>query len=187
MVQDKPNSEELLVMLAKDSDIAKSAIISSIVQNMVHSPELKAKCKAKLMAFLHSDSDEVAEAYSRAFLHIPQSMFEEILPFLRKYILSSSAQKSPHYFYEYLLKSAKTYPMECIELLRNFRNYDKPDISSSRYYENDPIKVLIGEYNALSVQENSSQLRNAIKLFDEMLKDPRFRREANKILSQVEA
>lgn len=180
------NSESLLDNLAKVSDKAKSAIIHSAVRN-TYSPELKEKCTAKLLSFLHSNSDEVVEAYSRVFLHLPQSMFEELLPFLRRYSQSTSAKKSPHYFYEYLLKSAKTHPVECIQLLKHFRKYDKPDISSSRHYSNDPIKVLIGAYNALSVQENSSELRKAIKLFDEMLKDSRFRQEANKVLSQVEA
>lgn len=185
--KEKPNAESLLDELVKFSDKAISTIIHSAAENMADAPELKEKCRAKLMSFLHSDSDEVIDAYSHAFLHLPLNMFEELLPFLRMYARSVAAKKSPHYFYEYLLKSAKTHPVECIQLLTNFRKYDKPNISSGRYYDNDPIKVLIGAYNALSVQENSSELRKAIELFDKMLKDSRFRQEANRVLSEVEA
>jgi len=185
-LKDKSEANELVNRLSKASHTAISTVIQSAAENLEYAPELKDKCILKLFAFLHYDDEKVADAYDHAFHHLPVDMFEELLQFLKKYARSAVARKAPQHFYEYLLKCAKTHPIECISLLSNFQKYDRPDISSGRYYDDEPIKVLIGAYNALSVEENSSHLRMAIKLFDKMLKDPRFRQEANRALSQVE-
>ena len=107
---------------------------------------------------------------------------------LKKYARSNVARKEPHYYFEYLLKCAKKYPVECLELLQHVNTCDKLDISQADYYEDEPVKVLIGIYNSLSSLEtkNPKYLDKTITLFDKMLKSQKLRGAVNKVIDKVE-
>lgn len=188
-LKEKEGSYQILSSLLKISDEAKAKLVDMAVKNLGNKKEsVRAKCRQIFLKFLHSTDEKVIHEYSSAFLDLTPEMFLEVYPLLQKYAQSNAAKKDPHYYFEYLLKCAKKHPVECLELLQNVITYDKPEISQVGYYDDEPVKVLIGIYNSLSSLEtkNLKHLNRAIVLFDKMLKTQKFRGAANKVIDQVE-
>lgn len=188
-LKEKEGSYQLLNSLLKMSDEAKAKLVDMAVKNLGDKKEsVRAKCRQIFLRFLHSTDEKVIQEYSSAFFDLTPEMFLEVYPLLQKYARSNVARKEPHYYFEYLLKCAKKHPVECLELLQHVNAYDKPDISQAGYYDDEPVKVLIGIYNSLSSLEtkNPKHLDKTIVLFDKMLKSQKFRGAANRVIDQVE-
>lgn len=188
-LKEKEGSYKLLNSLLKVSDEAKAKLVDMAVKNLGDKNEsIRTKCRQIFLRFLHSTDETVVKEYSTAFFDLTPEMFLEVYPLLKKYARSNVARKEPHYYFEYLLKCAKKHPVECLELLQHVTTYDKPDISQAGYYDDEPVKVLIGIYNSLSSLEtkNLKLLNKTIALFDKMLKTQKFRGAANKVIDQVE-
>jgi hypothetical protein len=188
-LKEKEGSYQLLNSLLKISDEAKAKLVDMAVKNLGDKKEsVRAKCRQIFLKFLHSKDEKVIQEYSSAFFDLTPKMFLEVYPLLKKYARSNVARKEPHYYFEYLLKCAKKHPVECLELLQHVNTYDKPDISQAGYYDDEPVKVLIGIYNSLSSLETKKpkHMSKTIALFDKMLKTQKFRGAANKVIDQVE-
>jgi len=188
-LKEKEGSYKLLNSLLKISDEAKAKLVDMAVKNLGDKNEsIQAKCRQIFLRFLHSTDEKVIKEYSSAFFDLTPEMFLEVYPLLKKYARSNVARKEPHNYFEYLLKCAKKHPVECLELLQHVNTYDKPDISQAGFYDDEPVKVLIGIYNSLSSLEtkNLKHLNKPIALFDKMLKTQKFRGAANKVIDQVE-
>ncbi|MEM7548623.1 MAG: ATP-binding protein [Bacteroidota bacterium] len=184
--------EQLNEFLKKSSD-ARSRMIDVAIHNLFDDNNITRERSKKLfLKFLNSKDEKVIQEYSTAFLYLKnrsEDTFKKIFPLLLKYSKSNVVKSSPHYYYEYLLSNAKEYPKECIDLISRFRNYDKPDISKSGYYSDDPVKILVGVYNSLrNVKESDKKYKEkSMKIFDQLLKDNRFRYSANNVTDQVES
>lgn len=188
-LKEKEGSYQFLNSLLKISDEAKAKLVDMAVKNLGDKKEgVRAKCRQIFLRFLHSTDEKVIQEYSSAFLDLTPDMFLEVYSLLQKYARSNVARKKPRYYFEYLLNCAKKHPVECLELLEHVNTYDKPDISQAGYYNDEPVKVLIGIYNSLSSLEtkNPKHLTKTIALFDKMLKTQKFRGAANKVIDQVE-
>lgn len=188
-LNEKEGSYQLLNSLLKVSDEAKAKLVDMAVKNLGDKREsVRTKCRQIFLRYLHSIDEKVIQEYSSTFLDLTPEMFLEVYPLLQKYARSNVARKMPHYYFVYLLKCVKKHPVECLELLQHVNTYEKPDISQAGYYDDEPIKVLIGIYNSLSSLEtkNPKHLNNTIALFDKMLKTQKFRGAANKVIDQVE-
>lgn len=188
-LKEKHGSYQLLNSLLKISDEARAKLVDMAAKNLGDKKEsVREKCHQIFLRFLNSDDEKVIQEYSSAFLDLTPEMFLEVYPLLKKYARSNVAKKEPHYYFEYLLKCTKKHPFECLELLQHVSTYDKPDISQAGYYDDEPVKVLIGIYNSLSSLEtkNPEHLNKTIALFDKMLKTQKFRGAANKVIDQVE-
>lgn len=186
---EKKGSYQLLNALLEVSEDARASLVDMAIKNLGDEKEsVQAKCRQIFLQFLHSTDKKVMQEYSSGFLFIAPKIFPEVYPLLQKYAQSNMARKEPRYYFEYLLKCAKKHPVECLELLQHMNTYDKPDISQAGYYDDEPVKVLIGIYNSLSSSEikSSKHLDQTIVLFDKMLKTQKFRGAANKVISQVE-
>ncbi len=86
-----------------------------------------------------------------------------------------------------LLKCCKHHPLVCIDLLKNWDQYERPDISKSGHYDKEPIALIIGCYNAIREElGGDTYIDKAMDIFDQMLQDDRFRTEANVVMEQVE-
>jgi len=188
-LKEKEGSYQLLNSLLKVSDEAKAKLVDMAGKNLGDKKEsVRAKCRQIFLRFLHSPDEKVIQEYSSAFLDLTPEMFLEVFPLLQKYARSNVARKEPHQYFEYLLKCAKKNPVECLELLQHVNTYDKPDISQTGSYDDEPVKVLIGIYNSLTSLDikNPKHLNKTIALFDKMLKTQKFRGAANKVIDQVE-
>lgn len=185
----KKQSLELLNLLTKKSKNAIAVVVYVATENLLHEePEVRERSKILFERFLCEKDDQIAHQYSVGFLHFKPFDFPALLPMLKKYSASNIAKKAPHYFYEYLIKCVHNHPHACIDLIVNWSKYDKPDISKGSYYDDEPIKIVIGAYNVLrDSKKDRNYKRKALKIFDKMLQDERFRSSANKVIEQVES
>lgn len=188
-LKEKEGSYQLLNSLLKISDEAKAKLVDMAVKNLGDEKEsVRSKCRQIFLRFLHSTDEKIIQEYSSSFLDLTPELFLEVYPLLQKYARSNVASKEPRYYFEYLLKCAKKHPVECLELLQHVNTYDKPDISQAGYYDDEPVKVLIGIYNSLSslATKKPKHLNQTIAQFDKMLKTQKFRGAANKVINQVD-
>lgn len=188
-LKEKEGSYPLLNSLLKVSEEAKAKLVDMAVKNLGDKKEnIRAKCRQIFLRFLHSNDKKVIQEYSSSFRDLSSEMFIEVYPLLQKYARSKVARLEPRYYFEYLLKCAKKHPVECLKLLQHVNTYENPDISRAGYYDDSPVKLLIGIYNSLSSLEtkNPKHLNKTIALFDKMLKTPKFRGAAIKVMDQVE-
>jgi hypothetical protein len=191
-IDDQQQCYGLLNKFLKKSEEARSKMIDIAFRNLLNeNPISRKRAKKLFLKFLDSKDEKVIQEYSTAFLHLDdqgEDFFIKIYPLLVKYSKSNVVKSSPHYFYEYLLSNAKKYPKECIDLVSRFKDYQKPDISKSGYYDDDPVKILLGAYNSLrSVGESDDYKEKSMRIFDQLLKDDRFRQSANNVTDQVDS
>jgi len=164
-------------------------LVDMAIKNLDDTEEsVRAKCRQIFLRFINSENEKVIQEYSSGFFELTPQIFPEVYPLLKKYARSNVARKEPGYYFEYLLQCVKKHPIECLELIQHVNTYDKPDISQVGYYNDEPVKVLIGIYNTLSSVDtkNSKHLNKTMSLFDKMLKTQKFRGAANKVINQVE-
>ncbi|MEO9803421.1 MAG: ATP-binding protein [Reichenbachiella sp.] len=189
----KQDCYRLLGKFLRKSEDARARIID-VAAHYFFDENIRTKKKAKklFLRFLDSKDEKVIQEYASSFFHLQNregDTFKEIYTLLKKYAKSEVVKKSPHDYYEYLLSNAKKYPKECIDLVAKFKHYDKPDISESGYYDDDPVKILLGAYNSLkSITKSDDKYKEkSMKIFDQLLMDNRFRQFANNVTDQVDA
>jgi hypothetical protein len=188
-VTGKDEAYPLLRQLVLKSAKAITKAVEVSVRNLQSDDEETIKrCRKLYSMFLSSGNDEVARAYNIEFLHFPKNMFEREYALLKKFSISVVCKKQPNYYLGYLLKCAKKHPLMCLQLLNEVPSYEKPDISKSGYYDDEPIKILLGAYNSLNslTPKPANHLETTMKLFDKLLKNERFRPSAYKAIELVD-
>ena len=188
-IKGKDKSYQLLQAVLKKSQEARSAAVEVAARNLFDEDEqTRIRCGHLYKRFLKETDKEIAHKYSVSFLHLDPVYFAKMLPLLKKYAISNIVKQTPHYFYEYLLNSVRLYPKPIIDLLASWKEYDKPDISEGGHYDSEPVKLIIGAYNSLRESESDRKYaRKALKIFDSMLQDERFRSSANKVIEEIES
>lgn len=188
-IEGQDKAYPLLKELFKRSDKAKAKAIEVSVRNLENeNEEAVNRCRKLYRLFLSSKSDEVARTYNIEFLHFPEKLFGREYSILKNYSRSVVCKMQPQYYLQYLLRCAKKHPVKCLHLLKEVPSYEKPDITQSGHYDDEPVKILIGAYNSLNSQKIKpmKDLENSMKLFDKLLKDERFRPSANKAIELVD-
>lgn len=187
-ISGKPGSSKLLKQILKKGDDAAESVIHVATHNLLDpEAEVQNRCKVLFYQFLNHKSKEVAHEYAVFFLKLEPEHFESLLPLLQKYARSVPAKRNPGYYYQFLIKCAKKHPLECIDLAQYWNTYDRPDISQSSHYENEPVDLVIACYNALrDTTEGKPYINKTLNIFDAMLDDERFRISANRIIELVD-
>lgn len=188
-IHDEEGAFALLELLWKKSDMACSKMVDVAINNYnSHNSKTKEKCKWLYLKFLNNESKEVIHEYTSAFLHLKPGDFLQFYPLLKRFSVSSIAIKDPHYFYDYLIKCCKQFPVQCIDLFVNFKKYNEPNPFTGPYYDgSEPVKILIGSYNGLyeTLPLNRKYVIKAMDSFDIMLKKPVFRNAAHQVLNTI--
>ncbi len=188
-VYDRDDAIELLNQFINISEESKAGAIEVAAHNIRNDNGNPIPRSIELFArFLEESSEGVIQAYDLAFRHLKPGDFPHLQPTLIRFAKTVVARKNPRPFYEYLIACAKSYPEECLELVENFAEYQKPDIGNAGHYDTEPLKVVINAYNELWGRKikDHAMLRKALLLFDKMLLDDRFRRDAETVLVDVE-
>lgn len=134
----------------------------------------------------HLDSNAITHEYSLPFLHWPPAVFEKLYPVLYPWSRSPAGKKHLHYYYEYLLKCVKLYPEKCLRLIENIKDHIEPE-PGQRMTTEEPIKITIGIFNALSkVPGKKHEAVKALRLFDYLLSNPYYRRNAAAATEEIE-
>jgi hypothetical protein len=186
---DREDAIELLDLFLQKSHEAKEGAIDVAAHNIIDENNNPIARSIELFSSFFEETDErVIHAYRSAFRKFKTKHFSILFVTLSNFKKSAVIRKDPRPFFEYIVKCATKFPEECLELVEDFAIYEKPNIQSSGYYEKEPLKVVINAYSALwgRKQRNSALLNKALLLYDKMLLDDRFHREATMILEEVE-
>lgn len=186
---ERDDAIDLLNRFIETSEQSKAGAIEVAANNIMDGEGNPNSRSIKLFSqFLEETSEEVIQAYDFAFQDLKPADFLYLQPTLVRFAKSVAARKNPRPFYEYLISCATAYPEACLELVENFAQYEKPDIRFAGYYDKEPLKVVINAYNELWGRKikDHNLLKKALLLFDKMLLDDRFRRDAEAVLVEVE-
>ena len=180
---------DLLNRFFEKSDEAKAGAIDAAAYNLRdESGNLMPRSIELFERFVEESSDAVIRAYDLAFQHLKSGDFPNLQPTLKRFSRTVVARKNPRPFYEYLIACAKSQPEACLDLIENFAEYEKPSIQYHGYYDNEPLKVVLNAYHTLWGKKikDHALLKKALSLFDAMLLDGRFQRDAETVLEVVE-
>jgi hypothetical protein len=186
-MEGKPGSDKLLKSAFKVNDELRKNIIH-IGWKYVIDKEGKIDKKAAEMFLMgrRLSSEAITQEYSRAFLQWKPKHFATLFPVIYKYSRSQAGKRDLHYFYEYLLKCVKAEPEKCLKLISNLRTHIEPE-PGKRMGGEEPIQIVIGIYNSVSKRPNKKkEARKALQLFDYLLHNPTYRRNASKVTEEVE-
>lgn len=153
-----------------------------------HSGSVNDKALNILHDLLGEADKEFAHEYSAIILRkFKLANFSSFLPFLRSYSKSLSCKRSPSYFLQYLLKSSKDYPEECIELLSNMDFREAPNIQESGYYDKEPVQLILGIYSKLvsEINKDKDLINKSLDIFDNMLMHTHLRNNANQAIESM--
>ncbi len=188
-VFERSDALDLLNRFFEKSDEAKAGAIDVAAHNLCDEDGKLIPRSLELFGlFLEESSDTVIHAYDIAFRHLKPADFPYLQPTLKRFSKTVVARKNPRPFYEYLISCAKSEPEACLDLVENFAEYEKPNIQYAGYYDNEPLKVVLNAYHTLWGKKIKDHvlLKKALFLFDAMLLDDRFRRDAEAVLEVVE-
>lgn len=187
-LNNKEESYDLLQKALKNNNKAKSKMIDVSINNIIrNNKKLDPKCVELYCSFLNEVDKDIITEYGNSFLFLKPKDFQILLPILKKYAKSRMGTVNLHYFYDYIMKCVKKHPRECLLLLSNFKKQEKPDVQQG-YTADERIKVVIGIYNSLreSIPYEIKYLNRALTIFDYMLQDTSYRKDAYRVIQEVE-
>jgi hypothetical protein len=186
-MESKPGSEKLLTSAFKVNDGLRKNIIHIGWMYIINGEEKIDKRAAEMFLMgMHLSSEEITQEYSRAFLQWKPKHFVTLFPVIYKYSRSIAGKRDLHYYYEYLLKCVKIEPEKCLILISNLHTHIEPELGKQIGSE-EAIKIVIGIYNSLVKKPNKKkEARKVLQLFDYLLLNPTYRRNANKATEEVE-
>ncbi|PLK45950.1 ATP-binding protein [Emticicia sp. TH156] len=130
-----------------------------------------------LLRYINENDKEIADEYNRGILRLKPEYFMTVLPFLKEYSRSNVIKIKHGYFYHYLLSCCDKFPIECLDLIKNFDKFSPND----DHYDNDLLQIILTCYYRFGEDEISNKLE-AIELFDKTLMDNRYRLNAFKTI-----
>jgi hypothetical protein len=169
----------------------KTARLKSIhiaEKNLFKDGILDNKCIEILFQFLDEKEDDFASSYSGLILRkFNSSNFKVLFSFMKVYAKSDLFQKDPRYFLKYLLKNAKDYPIECLELVKSMKFDRVPNIQDRGHYDTEPVQLVLSIYSSLNnnFKDNKKQIEQVLVIFDEMLKLEHLRLSSNKAIDTL--
>lgn len=146
------------------------------------------KCLDILFEFINQIDDDFASSYSTLILRkFNNSNFKELLPFMKKYSKTILFRNQPRYFLQYLLRCAKDYPNECLELLENMKFNKVITVQDKGHYDAEPVQLVLSIYSSLNnnFNTNKKQIEKALTVFDDMLKLDHLRLNSNKVMDTL--
>ena len=185
-----PDSETLFKNFLDKHPEASWRAINDSFQNFYFKGEVSYKSLALLEMLIEKNDKKVVQKFEIEFLHLNKIKFVDIFDFLLKYVQSNSFKMSD-YFLDYLTYNCSQNVCECIDLfelgIKNKSNLSEEDLHYLRYEEN-ATKFIVGAFNLLrpkQVKKHSKYQIRLLKAFDKILKDDRFKNNAENVLERI--
>ncbi|MGB3346527.1 MAG: ATP-binding protein [Candidatus Humimicrobiia bacterium] len=180
-IRNYTGSEELLKKSFKTNEEIKLGTIQFASRHLTHSdPQIADRSRKIYMQFINEDSDEMSQKYDWCFNNFKVEDFNKIYDLILKYSKSRVIKKHCEHFFRFLLKVVSYEPGKCIDLMQNYKNFEKPDIRYNAL-EGEPIQILIEAYNKII---NDKYKEMAMDIFDLILQEQTYKKEALKVLSE---
>ncbi|MFY0603261.1 MAG: AAA family ATPase [Flavobacteriaceae bacterium] len=188
LYHDIEESYDLVVKASSKGREALCSIIGTAEKCIYKDGVLNQKSYDLLIDLLKYEDDEAASRYSGFVLRqFKPHNFEKALPFLRKYVNSSHANKEPRYLFNYLTDCSRDYPLECLELMKAAIHFDNANIQERGYFDKEPVQVILSIYSSLNkyFETKRDKLEETLDLFDSLLQNNRLRSYATRAIDSL--
>lgn len=186
---EKINDKELFELFFKSSKEAKLCAFKIAEANLINKEgEIDDKSLNILNRLLGEKDKDFSSSFSGLVLRkIKNKNFEEFYPFLKTYSKTSLCLDEPRYFLQLLLKCAKDYPLECLQLVENMNLEKTPNIQERGYYSEEPVQLILAIYSKLNLhpKKNRKSIKKSLDIFDVMLTHSHLRVSANKAIEMT--
>jgi len=179
---------EYLNRLITKGKIGKLEILRTAEANLFNKKKINLKCLNIFFEFLSEQDKEFAAAYSGFVLRkFKLSHFDELLPFMKKYVKSKLFNDEPRYFLNYLLECSKDKPVECLNLIKSMKFTRVPNVQQRGHYDSEPVQLILAIYSSLNnhFKDNRGQIETTLSIFDDMLKLDHLRFSAGVALDKL--
>jgi hypothetical protein len=174
-------------LLLKDKNAAAGAI-NDIMKYYYAVPNSKEKNDMLLEYILDTATEEDFENLNWSFIHAEHLKLVDIYTFMKRYVASPYFRMT-EYFVEYLILQCSHSPFGALEIfnLALSNNRRKTDRNSGIHIDEAVVKFIVGAFDALNGNDEKSkrERKKLLNAFDTVLKDFRFRKDAEKILEQL--
>ena len=176
-----PRSKELLEKGFKTSEEIKLGAIDFASRHLVHpDPKIVNKSKKIYMRFLNEGTDKINQQYDWCFNNFKVEDFNKIYALILEYSKTEMIKKYCETFFEFLAKVVNLEPDKCINLMQNYKNFEKPDIRYNAL-QGKLVQILIEAYNRV-IDDTYKEM--AMNIFDAILQEGVYKGEAIKILAE---
>ena len=180
-IRNYPKSKELLEKgFEKNEEIKLGAIQFSSRHLTYPDSQITNKSKQIYKQFLNDDSNEVSQKYDWCFNNFKVEDFNKIYNLILKYSKAKAIKKHCEHFFKFLAKVVSYEPGKCIDLMQNYKNFEKPDIRYNAL-KGEPVQILIEAYNKII---DDAYKEKAMNIFDLILQEQTYKGEALKVLSE---
>ncbi len=189
-LNDYPHASSLFSEFLEEHHEAASKAIRDSFDNFYFKGKKSKKAISILKKMTDYSDKEIVHSFQIAFLHLEDIKFTDISPFLFKYVQSKSF-KIGDYFLQYLIANCNQDILTAIDIfelavknkngLEDYRNY-------AFHYEESATKFIVGAFNQLRPNHEQKHLRYQTKLlkaFDKILKDDRYKIDAENVLEKI--
>lgn len=182
-------SWKLLMQFAKNSSPFKSGVVE-VARVYLFDKNVNISTKShKLFEYFFSDSsEEVNNEYEVYLMELKNKDFDKIHSILALYSKSTRLLNNSSPFLEALLQNIRNSPLECFKLFKNHYKIKKSQVEENDIYNDLTLKTTIAFYNEF--RKNRKRYKNEIskcmKLFDDMMKKPYYRRMTKEVLVDIE-
>ncbi|MCR5890302.1 hypothetical protein LRS06_21485 [Hymenobacter sp. J193] len=183
----KPGAYEVLIELWAINPDMRAASLKMLTNGYDDWPDKQVFFEAFEMFLVPAPTEKLRRAYDSIFIHFPPADFERIAPLLPRYLINCAADfDRDHFLVDYLAKSVKNHPVECIDALNTL--FSQIPVSRGYWPASRALEVLIEAYISLPHHlADDADSKAALDLFDKLLARPDCREELDKTLEQVQS
>ena len=186
--QNFPGSDELLAEALNKSDNAKAWAVHVAFHNLLlEDGSIDTKSREIYLRYMDEvDSKDIRHQYAISFNHFKVTGFPVLKPILNSFATSRIGSRGIEYFFEFLYKCSRYFPVECFEILTKVPSLENPSLSR-RLEKDNPVKVVVGIYNRLSQDDlHHPLMEKLLDLFDTLLLNQYYRSTITVALDAVE-
>jgi len=178
-----PRSRELLEKGFKtNEEIILGAIDYASMHLACPDSKIADKSRKIYIRFLNEGNDKISQQYDWCFNNFKVEDFNKIYALILEYSKSETIKKHCETFFEFLAKVVNLEPEKCINLMQNYKNFEKPDIRYNAL-QGKPVQILIEAYNRVI---DNTYKEMAMNIFDAILQEGVYKKEALKVLTEQE-
>lgn len=187
-LHNQDGAKELLEVLINSDCCSRSKALGDIIKYYYDVDNSKDKNDRLLEYIISKVDEEQFDEFSWNFYNAEHMKLQDIYGFLKKYIKSKYFKLNDH-FIKYLLNQCSKFPFLAVELFEYAMLNDKLELDERHSYDvdNNATKFIVSAYENVNGLDESSKAyrKKLLQSFDKLITDLRFRRNQEKILSDL--
>ncbi len=174
------DSQALLINSCENNLEVTKGVIEASSKHLNNPDQVIAKKSVEVFSlFFHLDDKDISSTYDWCFHDIDVNSFNDNYELFREYSNTTLITYNSTHFLKYLLKVTPTDPDNVFVLIKDYKRYEKPDLSYNALNK-ELVEIIINIYN----YSKSKTIKNdTINIFDEIMQDDNYKFRAMQAIS----